>query len=57
VVRSGLRTNAAGELVIPDVSIPDTAAPTATFYAQIWIADPQAPQGLAASNAISVNVP
>jgi hypothetical protein len=57
VVRSGLRTNAAGELAIPDVPIPDTAAPTTALYAQIWIADPQAPQGLAASNAISVNVP
>jgi hypothetical protein len=57
IVRRNLRTNADGELVVPNIPIPATAAPTTALYAQIWIVDPQGPEGLAASNAISVSVP
>jgi len=57
IVRHDLHTNADGQLVVPNIPIPPTAAPTTTLYAQIWIVDPQGPEGLAASNAIAVSVP
>ncbi|MCB9882534.1 MAG: hypothetical protein H6834_12150 [Planctomycetes bacterium] len=50
-ILTGLSTNALGEWVLTSV-IPGGTPPGFSMYAQSWILDAGAPQGLAASNAI-----
>jgi len=49
-------TDVNGDLLI-STPLPTTLPPSITLYFQHWIVDPEAPQGVAASNALSVTAP